>query len=345
MCFGGDDPPAPAPAQQTAYTQQQFNRDDAKYQTALNQYDYEGPSYSRKFEQTSPGDSSTPPRYVIKDELTEPGKTAFNNAQQAQQSLSEIGKDLTTGIRQDLTGPTPFAQANVPGRINQLDTSGLVQLPTSASQLDDERQAAADTLYRRSTMRMDPQYAQAQEALDTKLANQGITQGSEAYKRAMDLAAQQKADDYERARLSADAGGAAEQARILQMQSNLRNTGFNEQAQLAAFQNAQRAAAGQENAYEQGFRINQLGSIFGTGRNVALPTIAQGPQATVSPTNYAGIQTANDQQAMNAYNQQQQSSAANAGAVGGLLGTAAGSIFGMPGVGGAVGGGVGRLFG
>lgn len=345
MCFGSDDPPAPAPPAQTAYTQQQFNRDDAAYQNQLNQYDYSGPSSTRTYEKISDGSSTEPPRFRVKDELTEPGKTAFTNAQEAQKSLSEIGRDLTGGIRQDLTGPTPFSQANVPQRVTSLDTSNLIAMPSSVDQYDAERQAAADALYRRSTMRMDPQYAQAQESLDTKLANQGITQGSEAYRRAVDQFNQGKADDYERARLTADAGGSAEQARIMQMLSNLRTQGFNEQAQQAAFQNAARTQTGQENAYEQGFRINQLGALFGSGRDIALPSIASGPQATVSPTNYAALQTASDQMAQNAYNQSQQRSAANAGAVGGLLGTAGGSIFGMPGVGGAVGGSLGGLFG
>lgn len=59
---------------------------------------------------------------------------------------------------------------------------------------------AADAAYNTATRYLDPQYARQEEALSAKLANQGITQGSEAYNNAMDSFNETKSKAYDTAR-------------------------------------------------------------------------------------------------------------------------------------------------
>lgn len=90
-----------------------------------------------------------------------------------------------------------------------LDTSSLPKL-LGADDLQGARQSVSDALYKKQTAYLDPQYEQRQQALDSKLANQGITQGSEAYKSAMELEARNRSFDYGQARDSSIASGLSE---------------------------------------------------------------------------------------------------------------------------------------
>lgn len=73
---------------------------------------------------------------------------------------------------------------------------------------DEMRQRAEDMAYQRDTMRLDPQFAQAEAKLKQQLANQGLSPGDRAYDAALSNFLNSKTDAYERARL-----GAAEQGR------------------------------------------------------------------------------------------------------------------------------------
>lgn len=68
-------------------------------------------------------------------------------------------------------------------------------------------QQTTDALYKANTQYLDPQFQQSQNALESKLANQGITQGSEAYNNAMREFGMQKQQAYESARNTAVGGG------------------------------------------------------------------------------------------------------------------------------------------
>lgn len=68
-------------------------------------------------------------------------------------------------------------------------------------------QDTTNALYKANTQFLDPQFQRGQADLENKLANQGITQGSEAYNRAMQDFGNQKQQAYESARNQAVAGG------------------------------------------------------------------------------------------------------------------------------------------
>ena len=66
-----------------------------------------------------------------------------------------------------------------------------------------------DSLYQLRQSRLDPRFSQAQQNLDTQLAVQGITQGSEAYRREQERLSFERNDAYNQAMNEAIAGGEA----------------------------------------------------------------------------------------------------------------------------------------
>lgn len=65
-------------------------------------------------------------------------------------------------------------------------------------------------LYDLGAQRLDPRFARQEEDLRTRLANQGITQGSEAFNREMDLLGQQRNDAYNQLMLQGRGQAASE---------------------------------------------------------------------------------------------------------------------------------------
>lgn len=85
-------------------------------------------------------------------------------------------------------------------------------------------QDVSNDTYRIQTERMNPEWDQRQASLETKLANQGITQGSEAYNNAMKQFDQGRNDAYSQARLNAYNMAPTQ----YQLASALRNQNLNE---------------------------------------------------------------------------------------------------------------------
>lgn len=70
--------------------------------------------------------------------------------------------------------------------------------------------AIDNKLFELGSQRLDPMFSQRREALDAKLANQGITPGSEAYNREIGLLGQQENDAYNQLMLSGRGQAASE---------------------------------------------------------------------------------------------------------------------------------------
>jgi hypothetical protein len=70
-----------------------------------------------------------------------------------------------------------------------------------------QRQAAEDAAYGRSTSRLDPRFAQESNELEIKLRNQGLAPGDQAWDAAMSNYNMQRNDAYEQARYGATAEG------------------------------------------------------------------------------------------------------------------------------------------
>lgn len=90
------------------------------------------------------------------------------------------------------------------------------------------RKAIEESLYQRSTARLDPRFAQSEDAMNTALANQGITQGSEAYNRERQNFAMGKNDAYSSAMNDAISGSDTALAKLFGMELSGRQQGADE---------------------------------------------------------------------------------------------------------------------
>ena len=104
------------------------------------------------------------------------------------------------------------------------------------------RQRVEDALYGRSTARLDPRFAQGQDQLNSSLAAQGITQGSEAYNRELQNFNNAKNDAYSSAMNDAISGSDDAMQRIFNMGMQARQQGVNEANTLRALPTQEAAA-------------------------------------------------------------------------------------------------------
>jgi hypothetical protein len=155
---------------------------------------------------------------------------------------------------------------NLPGGIqNDLDYSKLTAMPTTDPAA--ARQQAQDALYNMNAQYLDPQWKASQSSLATKLSNQGLVPGTEAYNRAMQVEndAQQKA--YESARQGAIAGGGAEAERAQNMALQLRNQGMTEAGNLGAFHNAAQDQGAKQWLQKYGYDSSKDATLGAAGIN------------------------------------------------------------------------------
>lgn len=153
--------------------------------------------------------------------------------------------------------------------------------------------------------RLQPQLDHSQELLDTKLANQGVVQGSDAYNKAQTLNSQAQNDAYQQSILSGVSAG-----------DTMFNEGLQAHDQGVSDYNQQYYAP--LNAY------NELEN----GVSVQNPQFAGSGNTSVAPTNTAQIAQNAYQGALNNYNQQVASSNSTNSALFGLAGNAASGFLG-----------------
>ena len=144
-------------------------------------------------------------------------------------------------------------------------------------------QQAVDALYKANTQYLDPQFAQSQAKMESQLANQGITRGSEAYNNAMLNFNNQKQQAYTDARNQAIGQGTAAAQGLFGMGlqgAQFGNTSLGQQfGQNVTAQQLANASAGQNNANAQtnmGLTNAALGQQF--GQNVTSANFANAAQ-------------------------------------------------------------------
>ena len=252
-------PAAPDPAA-TAAAQATANKEAAVAQSELamvNQYTPQG-----KVEYTQRGTSAEgTPQY-----------SATQTYSPEQQALY----DLTTQAGQKY-GETANAQLDaVRGRLSQpLDFSSLGAAPTMS---EATRQSVANSMYER----LNPQFDRDRAALETQLANQGITMGSAAYNTAMDEISRSRND----ARLAVDTQAGNEASRLFSLESAARDRAINEMVQ------------------QRQVPLNELSAML-SGSQVQGPQFVSVPTAQINAPDVMGA-------TYNAYNTQTQAGLANA---------------------------------
>lgn len=100
------------------------------------------------------------------------------------------------GFNGPLAGGAERAQLSAAEMMGQpLDMSGLQELSSG----EDVQRQAIDAAYGQAASRLDPRFGKQREALRTQLLNQGLAEGSQAYRQAMGEFGQQENDAYNQA--------------------------------------------------------------------------------------------------------------------------------------------------
>ncbi len=110
-----------------------------------------------------------------------------------------------------------FGATNLQAKqLERFNAPGISQdaLNYSPDQFSSERSRVEDTLYNRQLKMLEPGYQQQEAAMRSRLANQGLMEGSEAYKTEMDNFIRNRDQAYQGARDSAILAGGQEQSRL-----------------------------------------------------------------------------------------------------------------------------------
>lgn len=256
------------------------------------------------------GGGNVMPQYTATQTLSPEQQKLYDTQTAVTQGAYDLAKQYTGRIADATSKPFSY--------------EGLPEAPVYD---ENARIAARDRIISRDQPQMD----RDREAVITRLANQGITPGSEAYTQAMDQH-QRSVNDY---RLGAD------------------QNAFGEASSIFGIQGTQRDRAIQEMANLRSQPINEVAALLGTGNGVRDPSFVNTPQTQIAPTDVAGIYGNDQAMKMAAWQQQSQQQAAQQQAlisgIFGLGGAALGgwgmSGFGMGGGGGGMGAGMGRSMG
>ncbi len=263
-----------------------MNQQTAAYQAALNNVNQVTPYGSQTFSQSggtpagADGNGGTPPQYTSTINLSPAQQTLLNNQQNLQTQQQGIAG---TALNQAATNQaTPYSLGGVP------------QL-ASASNISDAENAG----YKDVMKLIQPQMSQNDELLQSQLANQGVTQGSEAYDHAMQQRALTNNQAYANAALTGVQAGQALQQEALS----------NNQQGVANYTQQYNAPINEYQALQNGVQVQN-------------PTFAPTQNNQVQPANYqSAVQNAYQGQ-LNAYNANVSSANSTNGGLFGLGGNA-----------------------
>jgi hypothetical protein len=202
--------------------------------------------------------------------VTAPKLYGEDSVSPLQRSVATTGGNFTTGVNAQ---PLQYGFDSGGQTQRSLDFSGAPSLNTDFSGLAKQAQ---DANYASQTQYLDPQFAQSDQALASKLAAQGITQGSDAYNTAMDNAARQKQAAYSDARNQSIMAGDAQANALFGQNLAARQQGVGEATTQGNFANAALAQQFAQNQGQAGFYNAAQAQGFGQGmQNAQLNNQAQ----------------------------------------------------------------------
>lgn len=279
-------PPPPDPYA-TAAAQSAANKEAVRETALVNQIGTQGP-WGRTY---YTGKVGSPDRTQV-TELNPVAQQAFNSQQDIARQLAGYGQQLAGQVAQ---GPA------------QLDFNGLPAAPWEQN-LADQAKALEDATYQRSYNMLQPEFDRRRNELDTRLANMGITMGSEAY----NAEKQRLADQQNRA--------------LTDLALASVGAGRQEQSRLFGLGSAGRQAALSELLLKRTQPMNELSAILQGAPALPAPQPVSPGQYAVQPGNVQGAINTAYQGALQNYQQQQAARNAMMGnlfSLGGTLGAAA----------------------
>jgi hypothetical protein len=282
--------PPPAPDYASAARETSTgNLEMARQATRANRINQYTPYGSLTYEETAPD------TWTQRETLTPEAQRALDSQLALNQKYGEVANLGFDRARSIFENP-------------ELDTSGLPQRAINVGQTAQEAIMS----------RLQPQLSQQEEATRARLANQGITLGSEAYGREMTQQGQQAND--------------------LRMQAALQGINLDQ---------ANRSSALEEQAYMQDRPLNLINALR-SGNQVNAPQFQQfAQQATTQGPDILGATNAQYQANLGASNAANAGQSAMMSGLFGIGGAALGGMYGGPQgamIGGQVGSGVGRSF-
>ncbi len=297
-------PEAPAPPDYAGAAKEQgvANLNSALGTNYLNQANQVGPNGSLTYSYDYQNGNKLPDGTVI------PQTTATTTLSPEQQRLYEQQTGISTQLNDlasrgigyvDTASSTPIDQSKLPGQVSQLDQSGGVAL--------------RDKITNAMMERLQPQIDRDRAMLDTRLSNQGITHGSEAYNWDQNNFQKGVNDQRIAALLAGDQEQQAEFSRGLAG---------------GQFTNQARSQAIQEADYFKNQPLNMLNALR-SGNQVSMPqfgNVSAGSNIAPAPI----YQATADQYsaAMQAYQAQLQASGAMLGGLSSLAGIGTMGAFG-----------------
>ena len=258
----GKSAPKPTPPREVSAATTGTNVTTAVANAYLQNMDETGPDGTKTFSQTGMQSVTDPytgktyqvPRFSVATTLSEQQKAIKGQNDAASLNLASLGNNLSGTLGQQLTGN--FTIGN---------------------------EATESRLFDLGRKRLDPMFAQRDEALRTRLANQGIRAGTEAYDREMGLMGQQQNDAYNSLLLQG------------------------------------RGQATQEQLTEDNQRINQISALLNGGQ-VSMPNFMTGANVGAIPTtDNASIIGNYDNAKMASWQQKQAAMGSMIGGMGGLF--------------------------
>jgi hypothetical protein len=263
-------PPTPPDPTATAAAQTGTNVSTAIANAALKNVNQVTPYGNLNYDQTgsksvtdgATGSTYQVPTYTATQTLSPQEQAIFNQTEAAKGNLAATANNSSSFLQSYLGKPADLNTMN---------------------------QATADNLTSLGKSRLDPQWQSNQTAFDTKMANQGIAPGSQAYDSAYRDFNSAKNDAYNSLYL------------------NGQNTAFS-QAQASRNQ-----------------PINEITALM-SGSQVTQPNYAQTNMPTIPTTDYAGIVNNNYNQQMQGYQSQLSQ---NNSLMGGMFSLAAAPLYGL----------------
>lgn len=171
---GGSAPAAPDPVA-TAQAQGAANKETAYWNALLNQVNQNTPYGSITYTRSGGGSGTEPPQITATTTLSPEQQQILNSQNNLELGLSDLANSQLSRIA---------GSVNTPYSYDSLGDS------FTADDFSRAQSAGQDAIM----SRLNPQFARDEEALRTRLINQGIGQGSDAYNREFDLFNQAKND-------------------------------------------------------------------------------------------------------------------------------------------------------
>jgi len=259
-------PPAAPDPKTTSAAQTGMNQKTALYQSQLNNVNQVTPYGNETFTQAggTPGDANG-------NGAVAPTWTSNITLSPAQQKLLDNQQSLQAQ-QQGIAG-TALKQAGV-NQASPYSLGGVPQLASASNIADAEAAGTKDVM-----RLMQPQMTQNDELLQSQLANQGVTQGSEAYDHAIQQRQLANNAAYSQAALTGVQAGQALQQEALS----------NNQQGVANYTQQYNAPINEYQALQNGVQVQN-------------PSFAPPQNNTLAPTNYlSAVQNAYQGQ-LNAYN-------------------------------------------